>query len=381
MQNKKLLFLPHAGLQDLINILAHNGFTCIGPQARAGAIVYDKLTDAKQLPWGIIDHQKPGYYSLEKTALAQAFAWTNGPQAIKPYLFKSCDITWCAEKSENRNIVFHEQNTTVQPLAFIGARSCDLAGMAIQDKILMEDRYVDPFYKMRRQNFFIIAVNCCRSSGNCFCVSTGDGPKATKFFDIAMSEVDTGFVVEIGTQEGERIAMQLNLLSAEQEQINQVATNINNVIKQQTKKLPPVNLRDLLFSNLDHPRWDNVAKRCLSCTNCTQVCPTCFCQCATENPNLLGTQSIHSKVWDSCFTDGHSYIHGNLIREDTRKRYRQWLTHKLGSWHDQFGMSGCVGCGRCITWCPVGIDITVETNAIYEEPRMILQEKEGSVFC
>lgn len=380
MINEKLLFLPHAKLQNLIKVLTLEGFACVGPQVSAGTIVYDKLTDAKQLPWGIIDHQKPGQYRLEKTDLPQAFAWTNGPQAIKPYLFKSCDIAWCAKKIDNRLMVFHEQNTIARPLAFIGARACDLAGMAIQDKILMEDCYIDPFYKERREKFFVIAVNCNRCSENCFCVSTGDGPKATKFFDISLSEVDSGFILEIGTQKGNGIVTQLNLPKAEQKQINKVEMNINNVVKQQTKKLPSVNLRDLLFANLDHPRWDNVAGRCLSCTNCTQVCPTCFCQCATENPNLKGTQSIHSKVWDSCFTDGHSYIHGSLIRDDTRKRYRQWLTHKIGSWYDQFGMSGCVGCGRCITWCPVGIDITMETNAIYENSGLVSHEKKGSLF-
>ena len=128
--------------------------------------------------------------------------------------------------------------------------------------------------------------------------------------------------------------------------------------QQQTRSLPSHNLRDALFANLEHPRWEDVAERCLSCGNCTSVCPTCFCHSETDETALDGDHSLHARQWDSCFTQGHSYIHGMTIRADTRTRYRQWLTHKLGSWHDQYGRSGCVGCGRCIAWCPVGIDIT-----------------------
>jgi ferredoxin len=120
----------------------------------------------------------------------------------------------------------------------------------------------------------------------------------------------------------------------------------------------------LLYDNLEHPRWDEVATRCLSCTNCTQVCPTCFCVTVEDHSNLKGTVAERTRVWDSCFTLDFSHVYGGNIRPTIRSRYRQWLTHKLASWIDQFGIIGCVGCGRCITWCPVGIDITEEVRAI-----------------
>jgi Fe-S-cluster-containing hydrogenase component 2 len=123
-------------------------------------------------------------------------------------------------------------------------------------------------------------------------------------------------------------------------------------------------LHDLLLGNLDHPRWDDVAARCMTCANCTMVCPTCFCMTVEDSSDLAGVESSRSRRWDSCFTMDHSYVHGGSVRASAKSRYRQWLTHKLATWIDQFGSSGCVGCGRCITWCPVGIDITEEVAAI-----------------
>ena len=123
-------------------------------------------------------------------------------------------------------------------------------------------------------------------------------------------------------------------------------------------------LKELLYANAESPIWDAVAERCLSCTNCTAVCPTCFCTSVEDVTDLSGDVAGRERVWDSCFNADFSYIHGGTVRGSTRSRYRQWMTHKLGSWIDQFGMSGCVGCGRCITWCPAAIDITEEAAAL-----------------
>jgi ferredoxin len=134
------------------------------------------------------------------------------------------------------------------------------------------------------------------------------------------------------------------------------------------KQMDTTDIRDLLLHNLDHPHWDDVARRCLSCTNCTMVCPTCFCATVAEVSELTGDRVDRVRHWDSCFNIEFSYTAGGTIRSDIRSRYRQWLTHKLASWHDQFESSGCVGCGRCITWCPVGIDLTEEVAMIRQRP-------------
>jgi Fe-S oxidoreductase len=137
--------------------------------------------------------------------------------------------------------------------------------------------------------------------------------------------------------------------------------------KHMGRRLDTSDLPNLLYEHLEDSCWDKVAARCLSCANCTQVCPTCFCSDVVEVSDLLGQKSERIRRWDSCFNLDFSHVHGGNIRPGTRSRYRQWLTHKLASWIDQFGVSGCVGCGRCITWCPVGIDLTAEVEAIRKE--------------
>jgi len=123
-------------------------------------------------------------------------------------------------------------------------------------------------------------------------------------------------------------------------------------------------LKERLDRSYEVPHWDEVAKRCLACGNCTMVCPTCFCATMEDTGDLGNTLTERRRVWDSCFSIEFSYVHGGSVRTSAGARYRQWITHKLAAWHHQFGVSGCVGCGRCITWCPAGIDITAEAAAV-----------------
>lgn len=370
MKQTPIQFLAHENLQSLIQALQDAGYQCVGPQVRDGAIIFDTLNDAAQLPWGIRDHQAPGEYRLEHLAEQEAFSWANGPQAIKPLLFKPQETVWKVARNADGKLEFLPHNPEETPIAIIGARACDLAAMVIQDKVFIEGQQVDVRYKKRRDSLFVIAVNCTYSSNNCFCVSAGTGPEVTHSYDLLMNELPHGFTLQAGSERGQTLLDTLNLTDASQDDCIQTQQRVKKTAAMQTKRIPLNNssgLRDLLFANLEHPRWDDVAERCLSCGNCTSVCPTCFCHTESDKPTLDIHQCEHEKSWDSCFTEGHSYVGGKVLRDDTRKRYRQWLTHKVGSWFDQFGTSGCVGCGRCVSWCPVGIDITEELAAISGE--------------
>jgi ferredoxin len=357
------LFLPRQALQTLFDILNDQGFRTLGPVVEDGAIQYLDLNDATRLPTGLRDEQVPGGYRMHETGSTRCFAWANGPQALKPRLFSTREVLWESRRSSDAGLQFTARTGQQRPLALIGARACDLAALALQDRHFLAD-IEDPYYAARRRGLFIVAVHCTHPADTCFCDSTGDGPRATVGFDLALSESDAGFLVEVGSEPGRAVAAKLPLETAPEGLADAAEREIYAAANAQQRGLPSKNLRDTLFARLDAPHWDQVAGRCLSCGNCTSVCPTCFCHAELDRPELDGTSSSHLREWDSCFNEGHSYLHGFVVRPDTHHRYRQWLTHKLGSWHDQYGRSGCVGCGRCITWCPVGIDITQEAAAI-----------------
>ncbi len=360
-------FLLREHLQNVLDELLSTGYRCVGPRARDGAIVYDTLCRAEDLPWGWRDDQRPGRYRLERTDDSRAFAWANGPQALKPLLFAPAETLQTARRTEEGALRFACATPHATPTAVLGVRACDLAALRLQDQHFLEGLVADPYYAARRADLFLIAVHCLRSAATCFCVSTGDGPRAEHGFDLALGEIEGGFLVTTGSAAGEGFASRLPLQPAGPRERDALEAGLTAAAAAQERRLPSRDLRAPLFANLHHPRWDEVGARCLSCGNCTAVCPSCFCYAQSEEPALDGLSCAHTRQWDSCFTQGHSAIHGIVIRADTRQRYRQWLTHKLGSWHDQYGRSGCVGCGRCITWCPVGIDITQEAFGICGE--------------
>jgi ferredoxin len=194
------------------------------------------------------------------------------------------------------------------------------------------------------------------------------GPRATSGFDLALTEVlDTEqhyFLVEVGSTRGAAILHHVPHREAQPAHLAVAERIIASTAAQMGRSLDTTDIKDLLYRNLEHPRWDEVAARCLACGNCTMVCPTCFCTTVSDVTDLTGQHAERWRTWDSCFTLDFSYVHGGSVRTSTKARYRQWLTHKLATWIDQFGTSGCVGCGRCITWCPVAIDITAEVGAI-----------------
>jgi ferredoxin len=273
---------------------------------------------------------------------------------------------WRAEAGDRGELRFAETLPAVAPAAVIGVRGCDLAALQLQDQHFCYGRYADPYYNRRRRALFIVAVDCARPAATCFCASTGDGPAAASGFDLALAELDDGFLLRGKSDGGLALLEALPTVPASEEQLARAAHELEAAASSQTRALPGRNLKADLMTRLESRRWDEVANRCLACGNCTSVCPTCFCHSENDVPALDGSQSEHVRQWDSCFTPGHSYIHGWVIRDPTRLRYRQWLTHKLATWHDQYGRSGCVGCGRCISWCPVGIDLTVEARALLE---------------
>lgn len=354
------------GLQHLIPALERRGYQIVGPTVREGAIVYDTVRKLDDLPIGWTDEQEAGSYRLKRRSDGALFGYVVGPQSWKKFLHPADVRLFEAQRDGG---TFRILNNPAPPprYAFLGVRACDLVAIHVQDRVLIEDRYTDPIYQGRRQNAFIVAVNCTLSAPTCFCASMQTGPRARQGFDLALTEVLDEkrhlFVVEVGSPAGAEILQEMEYREAPSE-LCQDADEAVGGAAVQTRHMDTTGIRELLYENFEHPRWDNVAARCLSCANCTMVCPTCFCTTVEDVSDVSGDHAERWRKWDSCFTLDFSYIHGGSVRTSGKSRYRQWLTHKVASWIDQFGMSGCVGCGRCITWCPVGIDLTEEVHAI-----------------
>jgi len=360
----KPAFLPREKFDELLAALRQAGYGVVGPTPRDGAIVYAEVTAVADLPAGVSIDSGPGYIRLHTSDSPRVFAWANGPQALKPLLFKSSEVLWRAERDSAGRLTFRNATPQVRPTAVIGVRACDLAALQLQDRHFLSGEYRDTHYAARREQLFLVAVNCSHPAPTCFCASTGDGPAARDGYDMVLDELDDGFLVTAGSDRGAGLLRGLELQVASDAQCAAARLAVERAHDMQTRQIPAGDLYDGLSAQREHARWQDVAQRCLACGNCTLVCPSCFCSREQDESRLDGEGSEHLRQWDSCFSEGHSYIHGMVMRKDVRHRYRQWLTHKLGSWHRQYGRSGCVGCGRCIAWCPVGIDICEEVNAI-----------------
>jgi sulfhydrogenase subunit beta (sulfur reductase) len=363
-ESRQPQFLPRTRFQELFEVLKKTGYQILGPVERDGGIGYLKIDSMEQLQPGLTNEQQPGRYRLHHGDGVRLFDWNHGPQGLKPLCFAPQEILW---KEQREPVGFQTHLPESIPTAVLGVRACDLAALAIQDKHFLHSDAPDPHYRQRREQLLLIGVDCAYSAETCFCASTGDGPSVKRGFDIGMSELDDGFLLWSGTPKGGAIVEQLSLAIAEESQLNSMLQQTKQAADAQLRTLPQADDLLRLYKRLEHIHWRDVANRCLSCGNCTAVCPTCFCYDVHHEVSLDGASAQNIRQWDSCFSASHSSMGGFKVRGEILQRYRQWLTHKLAGWQEQQGRIGCTGCGRCITWCPVGIDLTKETKNILWE--------------
>ncbi len=356
----------------LLDGLRNLGYETVGPRIREQALVYAPINGIADLPKGYLSEQDGGHYRLIQDGHSHYFDITPGAQSWKQFLFPPRSELF---KLARENGHWREEllNTDAPHYAFIGVRGCELAAIAVQDKVFLRDDFNDPIYKKRRENIFVLAADCFHPCATCFCASMGTGPDAGKGFDLRLTELDEVFLIEVGSHLGTKAMQGVPYSEAMRSMLRARETGLKRARLAMGRELPePEKVPELLLSNLEHPRWKDVAARCLSCTNCTQVCPTCFCWDVEDLTSLDGNTTQRTRVWDSCFSPPYSSQAFGNTRPTTLTRYRQWLTHKMGSWQGQIGVLGCIGCGRCITWCPPGIDLTEEIKAIRQGSAILL---------
>jgi len=358
------------GLQALIDALRGRGYRVIGPTAREGALVLAEITSVDDLPRGVGDDQEAGHYRMRARDDSSLFGFAATAQSAKPLLFPPDEQLWRGTRA-GEGFALSPKEPEPAPVALLGIRGCDLAAIGIHDTVLLGRGAVDAHYASRRAHSFLIAVTCATPAGTCFCASMGTGPKPGEGADLTLTElIDADghrFLVEVGTAAGQEVLADLATAPAAPADLAAAEAVVAGAVAHMGRTMRTDDLRDLLYASAESPRWNDVAERCLACTNCTMVCPTCFCTSVEDVSDLSGDVDERHRVWDSCFSMEYSRLHGGAVRTSTSARYRQWLTHKLGAWIDQFGTSGCVGCGRCITWCPAAIDLTAEVAALRKD--------------
>jgi ferredoxin len=356
------------GITRLVEALDRRGYRVLGPVVRDGAIRIGPVASADDLPCGLRAELGPGGARLRDAGDGALFAHAVGPDSWKAVFHPSQELQWCVRRDGNGFGVEMGSVDDPAPLALLGVRPCDLAAIGVQDRVLREGSFPDPGYAARRARTIIVVAACATPAATCFCASMGTGPALPEAgYDLGLVEVLAGqhrIVATAGSSLGEELLNDLPTRRATEEDLAATAAVTDTARVAMGRQLDTERIRDLLVHDPEHPRWGDVASRCLACGNCTLVCPTCFCTTTEDRTSLDGSAAERWRRWDSCFSLDFSYAAGGAVRSSVRSRYRQWLTHKLATWWDQFGESGCVGCGRCIAWCPVGIDLTEEVAAI-----------------
>jgi ferredoxin len=362
------IVIEKVALNAILSRLREKGYETIGPRIKNDTLIYAPIEGMDDLPRGYISEQEAAYFRLTYTGHSRYFDAIPGAQSWKQFLFPPKTEIFALRKANDRWEASTPETKT-PAYAFIGVRACELAAIEIQDKAFLRSDFNDPIYRARRERVFILTVDCMYPAGTCFCVSMGTGPRAKDGFDLSLTELEDVFLLTIGSEVARNLLDGIPFELASAFLLRNADQGLERAASQMGRKLDTSNLPDLILNNLDHPHWQEVGARCLSCTNCTQVCPTCFCWDATDEMSLDGKETHRERVWDSCFNPGYSYQAGGNTRPTIRSRYRQWLSHKLGTWKQQYGTLGCVGCGRCITWCPAEIDLTKEIPMLQEEAR------------
>jgi ferredoxin len=354
-------------LDRLIASLRALGYSVVGPRVRDDSVILGDIADAGMLPAGWVDEQDAGRYALRHTESPRLFGITHGAQSWKRLFHPPAVRLWRAERSPD-GVRFVDTEPPPSPMALLGVRPCELKGVHVQDGVLLDPADADVVYRARREPAFIVVVQCASAGGTCFCASMGTGPRAQAGFDLALTEIVEPdrhwFLAEVGTHRGAEVLMMVPSRPATAREVEAAERSVAEVAQAMGRQVDAADLPARLASRYEHPHWDSLNARCLSCGNCALVCPTCFCTTVQDHPDLSDTASERVRLWDTCFSPGFSYIHGGSVRPSTRARYRQWLMHKFSTWQQQFGTGGCVGCGRCITWCPVGIDVTEEIRRV-----------------
>ena len=285
-----------------------------------GAIIFDEVRRLEQLPIGWTDEQEGGTYRLKRRDDGAYFGYAVGPHSWKKYLFPSRMTLFTIEQTAN-SFAVHGQPGAGSRYAFLGARSCDLHAIEIQDRVFLRGPICRSALSGPPRAGIHHRGELWRGRGDVFLHEHENGPEGGSRFRPGADRAGRTFRGRGGHRPRARDHGGRSLPRGRPApDLGAAARVVRDTESQITRRLDTSDLPELLYNNLEHARWDDVAERCLSCTNCTMVCPTCFCHSIEDVPDLDGQRSERVRLWDSCFNFDHAHTAGGNMRPDIRSR-------------------------------------------------------------
>lgn len=251
-----------------------------------------------------------------------------------------------------------------QPIVLFGVHACDVYALNILDQVF-SGRFADPYYQTRRKNIAVIGIDCVPDE-HCFCRSMR-ADFVDRGFDLFFYDIGDYYLTLVGSARGDDMVLATGPLfqpvtRADVEEYKHRSSN-----KRQSFRLD-VEIRDLpeIFEmEYQSGIWDELGEKCLSCGSCSMVCPTCYCFDVADDVELGSPAGRRTRSWDSCLFATHALVAGGENFRKTRaSRIKFRFYHKQRGFVAEYGRPSCVGCGRCITACPVKIDIIEVINRL-----------------
>ncbi|MDH5376447.1 MAG: 4Fe-4S dicluster domain-containing protein [Candidatus Bathyarchaeota archaeon] len=326
------LVLPKLGIRKLIiGMLAEHRF--FGPVDDDGATLFKQIKDPAELD----------------------LTFTNSTVPPKALLFKQTETLF--KFSLGRSVKIDPVDITNERTIIFGIRPCDAKSLAILDQVFKGD-YEDPFYLTRRKNTVLIGLSCTQPGVNCFCTSFKDGPASSENVDVLLTDIGEKYYVEVRSDKGKHLiaSMKELLRSAKAEDENNVTYVEEKAIAAITRNMNIEGMVNKLDKMFENSLWKTIAMKCLGCGVCTYLCPTCNCFDIQDETAL--EKGARVRVWDSCMYPEYTLqASGHNPRPERVNRIRNRVYHKFNYCPKNYGVTACVGCGRCIDNCPVNIDI------------------------
>lgn len=308
-----------------------------------------------------IDH--PGEVSLSQLV----------PQkSAKEVFFPQSEVMFHYQIAGNQGATVSEQKIERERI-LLGARPCDIEAIAIIEKVFTGEDYTDVYFLEKRKKTTIITLSCNHPLTTCFCASTGGGPFRREGSDLFLTDLAQSYLVELLTEKGQTFSKNRFFRKASLQEIDTVRELDAKARKKVNGSIPVEGIEKQLDLMVESPFWDRIHEKCIGCGVCTFLCPTCHCFDITDEAAPLKGERVRN--WDSCLFPVYSLeTSGHNPRPTGRERTRQRLMHKFNYYPKNFGRMACVGCGRCILYCPVQFDIR---EAIGDASAMRNQGREG----